>query len=253
MKKLNSVAIIPARYGSSRFPGKPLAKLCGKEIILHVCAQVEKSGILPVVATDDERILKCVEDEGYQAILTSTDHKSGTDRIREALDKMESEKIDVVINVQGDEPFINPSQLKALEKVFEDKDIEIATLIRKLPPENGIENLLNPNLVKVVKDKDNNALYFSRHPIPYVRGVEPERWFEHADFFSHVGVYAYRPTTLRKITDLPQGKLEKNESLEQLRWLEAGIPILTVETEGINVGIDTPEDLIEAEKIAQKM
>lgn len=253
MTGLNIVALIPARFGSSRFPGKPLSKLNGKEIILHVCTQVNKSGILPIVATDDDRIFKCVESAGFKTVMTSDKHCSGTDRIREALDKINNDNIDVVINVQGDEPFIRPEQLLALASKFTDESVSIATLIKKFNPEEGINALLNPNLVKVVKDNSDNALYFSRSIIPFVRGIPVEEWLAINVFYTHIGVYAYQPAMLRHITSLPQGNLEKAESLEQLRWLEAGIPIKTVLTEGHGIGIDTPQDLEEAEKIAQQL
>ncbi|MDE7381753.1 MAG: 3-deoxy-manno-octulosonate cytidylyltransferase [Muribaculaceae bacterium] len=247
---MNIVAIIPARYSSTRFPGKPLALLRGKEIILHVCEKVAMASITPIVATDNYKIYERVEKAGYKAVMTSPDHRSGTDRIKEALDKINSEEIDVVINVQGDEPFIRPQQLMALSELFKDKHVNIATLIKKFNPKDGIDALFNPNLVKVVIDKDGKALYFSRFPIPYQRGVEKADWLYNHDFHSHIGVYAYRPETLRKITELPQSQLEKSESLEQLRWLENGYTIYTMMTEGIGVGIDTPEDLVEAERLS---
>lgn len=246
---MKAIALIPARYGSSRFPGKPLAKLGGKELILRVCSQVEKSGILPVVATDDDRILKCVEAGGYQAVMTSSDHQSGTDRIREALDLIEYNGVDVILNVQGDEPFIQPEQLTSLLKEFSDPKVKIATLVRPFDPSEGFEALFSPNLVKVTRRANGDALYFSRSIIPYVRGVEWEEWLVNAKFHTHIGVYAYRPRVLKDITALPQSPLEKAESLEQLRWLENGYNIRTVITSGFGVGIDTPEDLTEAERL----
>lgn len=245
---MKAIALIPARYGSSRFPGKPLAQLAGREVILHVCDHVAQAGILPVVATDDHRILECVEQAGYQAVMTSKEHRSGTDRICEALSKIESEGVDVVINVQGDEPFIRPAQLSALSEAFNDKEVEIATLVKRFNPASGLEILENPNLVKVVRADNADALYFSRSVIPFIRGVERENWPTTTDFYTHMGVYAYRPKILLKVASLPPSRLEKAESLEQLRWLQAGYRIRTVLTEGDSVGIDTPEDLEEAEK-----
>lgn len=244
---MNVIALIPARYGSSRFPGKPLAHLAGREVILHVCDHVAQAGVLPVVATDDSQILECVEKAGYQAVMTSKEHRSGTDRICEALSKIESEGVDVVINVQGDEPFIRPAQLFALSEAFKDRDVEIATLVKRFNPASGLEVLENPNLVKVVRANNADALYFSRSVIPFVRGEERENWLKTTDFYTHMGVYAYRPDTLLKLTALSPSPLEKAESLEQLRWLQAGYRIRTVLTEGESVGIDTPEDLARAE------
>lgn len=243
----NIVALIPARYSSTRFPGKPLALLGGKPVIVHVCERVSQAGVLPVVATDDQRIIDCVEQAGYQAVMTSADHRSGTDRVREALDKIASEAVDVVINVQGDEPFVNPDDIRRLAALFDDRKTEIGTLVRRFDPVLGFDALFDPNLVKVVMDDAGYALYFSRSIIPYVRGKEWQEWLMTTMFHTHVGVYAYRPETLRKIAALPQGHLEKAESLEQLRWLAAGYRIKCLETEGTTIGIDTPEDLAAAE------
>lgn len=246
--EIKTIALIPARYGSSRFPGKPLAKLGGKEVILHVCQRVAEAEILPIVATDDKRILECVERGGYQCVMTSDRHRSGTDRIREALDKIEISDTDVIINVQGDEPFIRARQLKALAEVFSDEKVEIATLIKKFDNSCDISTLANPNLVKVVCKSNGDAMYFSRSVIPYVRGEEQKDWIGQTDFHTHMGVYAYRPDVLKAIAALPAGELEKAESLEQLRWLEAGYNIRTVITDGESVGIDTPDDLAKAEE-----
>lgn len=248
---MKAIALIPARYGSSRFPGKPLARLGGKRVIERVCDRVAEAGIRPVVATDDERILHAVEEAGYEAVMTSTEHRSGTDRIREALDRLEDgDQADVIINVQGDEPFIQPEQLKSLMALFEDPAVELATLIKRYDPTKGIEGLLDPNLVKVVTAENGDALYFSRSVIPFVRGQRQEEWlFSGVEFHTHIGVYAYRPAVLKAVTALPQTELEKTESLEQLRWLGAGYRIRTLLTEGTGVGIDTPEDLANAEKL----
>lgn len=245
---MNTVALIPARYASTRFPGKPLAKLAGKEVILHVCTQVAKACITPVVATDDSRIYDCVTKNGYKAVITDANHKSGTDRICEALDKIDSNP-DVIINVQGDEPFIQPEQLKKLEAVFSDSNVMIATLIKEFNPDEGFDNLFSPNLVKVTWQSNGDALYFSRSIIPFVRGIDHTKWLEKSKFYTHIGVYGYRPEILRQIAALPQSELEKAESLEQLRWLDAGYNIRTIVTDGFGVGIDTPEDLAKAEKL----
>ncbi|MCM1377668.1 MAG: 3-deoxy-manno-octulosonate cytidylyltransferase [Clostridium sp.] len=242
------IAIIPARYASTRFPGKPLAMLGGKSVIERVCRQVEAAGIRPVVATDDERILEAVKVSGYEAVMTSASHRSGTDRIREALDKIEgAEGVDVIINVQGDEPFIRPEQLTALTETFADGRVEIATLVKRYDPKRGIEGVKDPNLVKVVTADNGDALYFSRSLIPYMRGVEEAEWAQKHDYLTHIGVYAFRPMTLRAVTALPEGGLEKIEKLEQLRWLQAGYRIRSVLTEGETIGIDTPADLAAAE------
>lgn len=240
------IAIIPARYASTRFPGKPLAKIAGVEMIVRVCRRVEAAGVEVAVATDDSRIADCVRNAGFTAVMTSPDHKSGTDRVREAYEKLGSDA-DVVINVQGDEPFIAASQIKALQGCFDSGDADIATLARKFDRTLGFEALFDPNLVKVVMDDNGHALYFSRSIIPYVRNVEWQKWLDHADFHTHVGIYAYRSDILRHITSLPQSSLEIAESLEQLRWLQAGLNIRVAVTEEPTIGIDTPADLEAAE------
>ena len=244
------IAVIPARYASTRFPGKPLAMLGGKTVIQRVCEQV--ASILPevYVATDDERIFRAVEAFGGRAVMTRTDHKSGTDRIEEAVEKIGT-LADVVINVQGDEPFIQPSQVETLMHLFDNPETQIGTLGK---PFETVEAVKNPNSPKIVVDNRGFALYFSRSVIPYIRGVEESQWLGHYPFLKHLGVYAYRRKVLAEVTRLPQGWLEKAESLEQLRWLENGyrirVGITTVET----VGIDTPEDLARAEQfLAEKV
>ena len=244
------IAVIPARYASTRFPGKPLAMLGGKTVIQRVCDQV--ASILPevYVATDDERIFRAVEAFGGRAVMTRTDHKSGTDRIEEAVEKIGT-LADVVINVQGDEPFIQPSQVETLMHLFDNPETQIGTLGK---PFETVEAVKNPNSPKIVVDNRGFALYFSRSVIPYIRGVEESQWLGHYPFLKHLGVYAYRRKVLAEVTRLPQGWLEKAESLEQLRWLENGyrirVGITTVET----VGIDTPEDLARAEQfLAEKV
>ena len=246
MKPLKFIVIIPARYASTRFPGKPLALLGGKPMIQRVYEQVASVVEDVVVATDDERIYNAVEAFGGRVVMTSANHKSGTDRCWEAYQK-QGEEFDVVINVQGDEPFIAHSQLKAIMACFEDEATDIATLVKPFTEEDGLAALENPNSPKVVLDKQSRAIYFSRSVIPYLRGVEREQWLNAHTYYKHIGMYAFRADVLREVTSLAQSPLELAESLEQLRWLEngykIGVGISNVET----VGIDTPEDLQRAE------
>ena len=252
-KALKYIAIIPARYASTRFPGKPLAMLGGKPVIQRVWEQVSSVVDAAVVATDDERIAQAVESFGGRAIMTSPNHKSGTDRCWEAYQK-QGEEFDVVINVQGDEPFIAHSQLRAIMACFEDENTDIATLVKSFAEEDGLSALENPNSPKVVLDNDSCAVYFSRSVIPYLRGVEREDWLKHHTFYKHIGMYAFRRDVLGEVTALPQSTLEKAESLEQLRWLENGYKIGVGISDVETVGIDTPEDLERAEEFlkAQK-
>lgn len=240
------IAIIPARYASTRFPGKPLAVLGGKTMIQRVYEQV--AGVLDdaVVATDDERIYEAVKAFGGKVVMTSTEHRSGTDRCREAYAKV-GEKYDVVVNVQGDEPFIQASQLEALKRCFENPATQIATLVKPFKAEDGLAALENPNSPKVVLDEASQALYFSRSVIPYLRNVPREEWLMKHTFYKHIGIYAFRAEVLREVTALPQSTLEKAESLEQLRWLENGYKIGVGVTDIETIGIDTPEDLEKAE------
>ena len=246
------IAIIPARYASTRFPAKPLAMLGGKRVIERVYEQV--AGVLDdaVVATDDERIFDAVRAFGGKVEMTSTAHRSGTDRCWEAYCKQGGE-FDVVVNVQGDEPFIQPSQLEALKHCFDNENIDIATLVKPFEPSNGIEALENPNSPKVILDSEGCAIYFSRSVIPYLRGIEREKWLTEHTFYKHIGIYGFRTDVLRAVTALPQSTLERAESLEQLRWLEngykIGVGISNVET----IGIDTPEDLARAEEFLRRM
>ncbi len=249
------IVIIPSRYGSSRFPGKPLAKIGGEPMIARVCRQVEKTGLPMAVATDDRRIADCVESLGYRAVMTSADHPNGTSRISEALARLRDMGIeaDVAINVQGDEPFIDPTQIQALARTFVDEgDTMIATLCRRFDKANGFEALFDPNVVKLVFNLRMEAIYFSRSIIPYVRGVDWKQWLDTTDFFTHVGIYAYRTELLPRLVALPQTEHEKAESLEQLRWLDNGYTIKVRETDRPTVGIDTPEDLERAEKFLEK-
>lgn len=240
------LAIIPARYASTRFPGKPLACLGGKPIIQWVYERVNQVFEHTIVATDDTRILECVENFGGVAVMTSPNHKSGTDRCFEAFRKS-GVAADVVVNVQGDEPFIAASQLEEIKRCFNDIHTDIATLVQPFTPADGLEALQNPNSPKVVVSAQDYALYFSRSVIPFLRGIEPSEWLTHHTFYKHIGLYAYRTSTLEKITSMPQGVLEKAESLEQLRWLEAGFRIKVGYTNVKTIGIDTPQDLEKAQ------
>lgn len=239
------LGIIPARYASTRFPGKPLAMLGGKSVIQRVYEQVV--GVLDdaYVATDDQRIETAVKAFGGKVVMTSVDHKSGTDRCYEACCKINGQ-FDVIVNIQGDEPFIQPSQLQSLKECFWDSTTQIATLVKPFAADN-IEALENPNSPKVVLNKNMNALYFSRSIIPYQRNYEAKEWLKNHTYYKHIGLYAYRLEVLKEITSLPQSSLELAESLEQLRWLENGYTIKTGITEFETIGIDTPEDLEKAE------
>ena len=251
MNKLRVIAIIPARYASTRFPAKPLAVLGGKMVVERVYEQVKKAIDKVVVATDDERICDAVLSFGGEAIMTSSEHRSGTDRCAEAYEKLGCEA-DIVLNIQGDEPFIAPEQIEALIECFENEKIDIATLVKPFSTENSIEDLDNPNSPKVVINEENEALYFSRSVIPYLRGVERSEWLKCHTFYKHIGIYAFRANILKAVTTLPQSSLEKAESLEQLRWLDSGYKIGVGVTDIETVGIDTPEDLERAEQFLRK-
>jgi len=238
------IGIIPARYASTRFPGKPLAILGGKPVIQRVYEQVVSVLGEAYVATDDERIFQAVEQFGGQAVMTRSDHKSGTDRIEEAAQKLNTDA-DVIINVQGDEPFIQKSQLETVKHLFDDPQTQIATLGK---PFESMEAVENPNSPKIVTDINGYALYFSRSVIPYIRGNEQSEWLQHFPFLKHIGLYAYRREVLAQFTKLPQSPLELAESLEQLRWLQNGYRIKVGLTNVETVGIDTPEDLQRAEQ-----
>ncbi|WP_319229779.1 3-deoxy-manno-octulosonate cytidylyltransferase [Draconibacterium orientale] len=237
---MNFIGIIPARYQSSRFPGKPLAKIKNKPMIQWVYENASKALPYVCVATDDDRIFDAVKAFGGEVVKTLPTHQSGTDRCAEAALKIAKNRpVDIVVNIQGDEPFVKPEQIELIKLCFE-SETEIATLVKKIDSE---EELFNPNRPKVVLDNNDSALYFSRSPIPYFRGEENKNWVKKHTFWSHIGMYAFKADVLQKITQLEQGKLELAESLEQLRWLENGYKIKTAETTSATIGIDTPEDL----------
>jgi 3-deoxy-manno-octulosonate cytidylyltransferase (CMP-KDO synthetase) len=252
MKKdplLQFAGIIPARYASSRFPGKPLVLIGNKPMIQRVYDQASKSLEMVWVATDDKRIFDAVSDFGGKAVMTSPNHLSGTDRCAEAVTKISQETgktIDVVINIQGDEPFIKPEQITLLINCFDDETVELATLIRKVEPG---EDIFNPNQPKVIINSNGDAIYFSRAAIPYVRDSEKNDWSKKHIFYKHPGLYAYKTETLKKITLLPRSSLEISESLEQNRWIENGYLIRTAVTQWESIGIDTPGDLEKAKSL----
>ena len=231
---MKAVAVIPARYGSTRLPGKPLLDICGKPLIQRVwevVAQVPNIDEI-IVATDDDRIAKTVQDFGGKAMMTSTDCQSGSDRVREVAQSVDA---DVYVNVQGDEPLLVPSAIEKLLDVFtQDEDVLVATLCSPI----SREEAQSPNQVKVVCDHVGNALYFSRAPLPFVREAN-----ETTDYFGHIGIYAYRQNALCSFTSLPVSPLEQAEKLEQLRFLQAGISIRVLEVPRMGVGVDTQEDL----------
>jgi 3-deoxy-manno-octulosonate cytidylyltransferase (CMP-KDO synthetase) len=239
------IAIIPARYASTRFPGKPLADMAGKPMIQRVYEQVKKALDEVWVATDDIRIFEAVESFGGKVVMTSSEHRSGTDRIQEAYLKIGG-GFDVIINVQGDEPFIQPEQIESLKNCFDSENVELATLVKPFKKEDGFDVLFNPNSPKVVINKKNEAIYFSRSIVPYIRDTHHTEWLDRHTFYKHIGMYAYRSDVLGEITKLPQSSLEKAESLEQLRWIENGYRIRVGYTTVETIGIDTPEDMKKA-------
>ena len=246
---MTSIAIIPARYASTRFPGKPLALLGGKPVIQWVWEAVASMAELDaaMVATDDERIAEAVAQFGGKAMMTGSQHRSGTDRCGEVLSRLmeQGEHYDVVVNLQGDEPFTRPEQLRTLLGCFDNAETQIATLKTRLT---STEELLSANNVKVIANAKGKAIYFSRQPLPYLRGTEVEHWLERQPYYKHVGIYAFRSEVLQQLVRLEASPLEKSESLEQLRWLENGYAIQVEETLTANIGIDTPEDLALAER-----
>lgn len=241
------IGIIPARYASTRFPGKPLADMKGKYMIQRVYEQVKTVLDRVYVATDDRRIFDAVHSFGGKAVMTSENHKSGTDRCFEAYCRI-GEGEDVIINIQGDEPFIQTRQIEAIMECFESEGTQIATLVKPFTKEDGFDALFNSNSPKVVLNNRNEALYFSRSIIPYIRNYKYDTWLDHHTFYKHIGMYAYRADILSEITALPQSSLEIAESLEQLRWLQNGYRIKVGITTQETIGIDTPEDLERALK-----
>ena len=239
MKKI--VGIIPARFGSTRFPGKPLVKIFGREMILHVVDRAEQCGVLHevIVATDDQRIFEVVENAGKKVVMTSTEHPSGTDRCLEAFSKA-CPDADAIINIQGDEPFVKPEQIQALAELIQKNDVDIASLCVAISDTSW---LADPNKVKVVMNDRGKALYFSRQAIPFVRSAPQEEWLSHHPYFKHLGLYAYKSSILKSISQLEISSLERAESLEQLRWLQAGYSIYLAITLWETPAIDTPEDL----------
>jgi 3-deoxy-manno-octulosonate cytidylyltransferase (CMP-KDO synthetase) len=240
---LKTFGIIPARYASTRFPGKPLAKIQGKTMIERVYQQASKAFEIVAVATDDERIVQEVKRFGGTVVMTSPSHNSGTDRCAEALvllQEMYGENPEVVVNIQGDEPFVDPGLLRRLAECFEESSVQIATVVRTF---DHINDLLNPNNVKAVITPSAHALYFSRSVVPYVRGYKQEEWLNQQTFYWHLGLYAYRTEALRQLTQLAQSPLEIAESLEQNRWLENDFYIKVIQTDQETIAIDTPDDL----------
>lgn len=237
------LGIIPARYASTRFPAKPLADIAGKSMIQRVYEQVKKSTLITdvIVATDNQEILDHVTQFGGRVRMTKESHVSGTDRCYEAL-TLQKATYDYVINIQGDEPFIQPEQIDLLAKLLDGKT-EIATLVKKIEDQ---EQLFNPNVVKAVVSEKGEALYFSRSTVPHIRNTQEADWIKKHTFYKHIGMYAYRTDVLKQLTALPVSPLEKAESLEQLRWLENGFRINVAETTTETIGIDTPEDLLRA-------
>jgi 3-deoxy-manno-octulosonate cytidylyltransferase (CMP-KDO synthetase) len=238
---MNTIGIIPARYASTRFPGKPLVNIAGKSMIQRVYEQALKSEMLQavVVATDDERIANNVKSFGGEVVITSQHHLSGTDRCFEAL-KIINQAFEAIVNIQGDEPYIHPGQIDKIVKMLLRPEVQLTTLCKKIEL---YDELNDPNCVKVVLDNQSRALYFSRYPIPYVREQQQIALLEHASFFKHIGIYGYKAKTLAQITQLPPSYLEKNEELEQLRWLENGYSIFVDITDADSFSVDRPDDL----------
>jgi 3-deoxy-manno-octulosonate cytidylyltransferase (CMP-KDO synthetase) len=237
---MKTLGIIPARFASTRFPGKPLVDIAGKSMIQRVYEQAKKCIHLSevIIATDDDRIFEHVHHFGGKAVMTSPDHQSGTDRCAEVAEKYP--EYDVIVNIQGDEPYIDPEQISKLISCFNDAGTQIATLIKKVSTN---EELHNTNSPKVIVNKYSEAIYFSRSPLPHIRGQEPQNWLQHFTYFKHIGIYGYRVDILQQITKLSVSSLEKAESLEQLRWIENGYKIKVAETEIETIAIDTPGDL----------
>lgn len=249
-ENLQIIGIVPARYASTRFPGKPLVDIAGKTMIQRVYEQALKAKSLSkvVIATDDERIADEVKKFGGEFVFTSTHHQSGTDRCAEVIEQYPD--FDIVINIQGDEPFIEPEQIELLASCFHEEKVQLATLIKPIQSQ---ESIYNPNSPKVVIDVNGRAMYFSRSPIPFIRNGEPGVWAEKHQFYKHVGIYGYRKASLLAITKLPPSSLETAESLEQLRWIENGFYIQTKITDFETVAIDTPADLLKLNHLLEAL
>lgn len=234
------IGIIPSRYGSSRFPGKPLVSIKGKPMIQQVYERARNCTMLYdiVVATDDQRIVDVVRSFGATAILTSEKHQNGTERCAEAITYFS--EAEGVVNIQGDEPFIHPEQIDAVAKLLSD-GAEIATLVKRL---DSFKDFLSPNIVKVVLNHKKEALYFSRSPIPFIRDEHTHDYFAQHVFYKHIGIYGYKSEILKQLVQLPVTLLEESEKLEQLRWLEHGYAIKTTETIHESIAIDVPSDLM---------
>ena len=247
------IGIIPARYASTRFPGKPLALIGDKPMIQRVYEQARKALDKVVVATDDQRIFDCVQSFGGEVVMTRPDHKCGTDRCLEAYITVCGKRLavsgDIIINIQGDEPFIQPEQIEAIKSCFNDPSTQIATLVKPFTEADSLADLENPNTPKVTFTEDGTALLFSRSVIPYLRGIDKSEWLKQHKHFRHIGMYAYRAEVLEQITRLPQSPLELAESLEQLRWLENGYRIKVAICLTASIGIDTPDDLAKAQQM----
>lgn len=239
---MKTLGIIPARFDSTRFPGKPLIDLEGKTMIRRVYERASQGVDSVVVATDDERIESEVKRFGGNVIMTSKNHSTGTNRCLEAFDLWKAktgEEYDIIVNVQGDEPLLDPASLRTIIQPFTDTECEMATLVVHVSNPSDLES---PNNVFVTLDQNGRALYFSRHPIPYVRGYDRSEWLSKTDFYRHIGLYAFRPCALRSFASMAMGELEKAESLEQLRWLESGRALYCGIVNEISVSVDTPED-----------
>jgi 3-deoxy-manno-octulosonate cytidylyltransferase (CMP-KDO synthetase) len=240
---MNIIGIIPSRYGSTRFPGKPLVDIDGKSMIQRVFEQSVKSKLLStvVIATDDERIMAHVREFGGNVMMSSPQHVSGTDRCAEIIRKDTAHTWDAVVNIQGDEPFIQPEQIDALCRCFESPETAIVTLVKEIK---SSDELFNHNNAKVILNKNQEAIYFSRAPIPYCRNYPDHDWIKHHTYYKHIGIYGYRRDTLLELSLLPKTRLEITESLEQLRWIENGYTINTAVTSFESIAIDTPDDLL---------
>jgi 3-deoxy-manno-octulosonate cytidylyltransferase (CMP-KDO synthetase) len=240
---MNIIGIVPARFASTRFPGKPLVDIDGKSMIQRVYEQCAKSSRLSstLIATDDERILSHVKEFGGEAVLTSPQHQSGTDRCAEVMEKLGPEKWDAVINIQGDEPYIHPEQIDLLCSTFDDPETRLSTLVKKIT---STDELFNHNNVKVILNKRKEAIYFSRSPVPYNRNFPEQEWLKYSTYYKHIGIYGYRTSSLFEVSRLAKTNLEITESLEQLRWIENGYVIRAEITSLESIAIDTPEDLL---------